>query len=458
MSVDPIPPSRIVIPRAAGSLADQDQLRRRRLGRALVVLHNSEGLVHEPAVRAELEHLFFGGNAMDFATRLHEHGEVTGAQALEYAKVVGFGTDDLCRRVLPPLKAVGIVDYSFEGDQLLAVEEFVGVRGTVLDQTYALFDSLNPSGVERSTLHSILLGSWAPLAKSTHLQALSRRGFKDQEAEKGLTLSLACGVNQSLHSDELREDVIFGPNVWGSSLVEAAGFLRSLPAAEQEVLLGVAEEIASKPGIALANLGVRDPGILRAAQKVGLVQTATVRSSAGSHSSQTYAFGPLIEVADDTLVTTEALHGRKQLVAHMLFAHEKAISSRGRVFSPVLLMRALIRNGEVGPATNIGTDYHLLEAAGIVEVDESRGDRPYLRLVKHEIAQGALEWLESSFGEQDQASLATLGQLKPPRVFQSPEMERAQLPREAAAHEVTKAAVMALRREAQRATRGELNA
>jgi hypothetical protein len=142
----------------------------------------------------------------------------------------------------------------------------------------------------------------------------------------------------------------------------------------------------------------------------------------------------------------------------MLFAHEKAISSRGLVFSPVLLMRALIRNGEVGPATNIGTDYHLLEAAGIVEVDESRGDRPYLRLVKHEIAKGALEWLESSFGEQDQASLATLGQLKPPRVFQSPEMERAQLPREAAAHEVTKAAVMALRREAQRATRGELNA
>jgi hypothetical protein len=395
---------------------------------------------------------------MDFAAHLHEHGVVTGVQALDYAKFVGFGADELCRNVLPPLKAAGIVDYSIEGDQLQAVEEFIGVSGTLLDQTYALLDRLNPTQVERATLYSILLGSWAPLAKSTHLHALTRRGFKDQEAEGGLTHALACDVNVALPSLELREEVIFNANVWGSNVVAMAAFLRNLDVAEQEFLLRIAEEAASRPGLALANLGAADPAIVRAAQKVGLVQTATVKSTSGSHASQTYAFGPLIEAMDNTLVTTEALHGRKQFVAHMLFAHEQAIARGGRVFSPILLVRALIRNGEVGPATNIGTDYHLLEASGIVIVDDSRGDRPYLKLIKREIAEGGLQWLESCYGEPVNAGIVRLSDLRPPREFRSPELERARIPREEAAHEATTSVVMALRKEAQRVTRGEINA
>lgn len=365
-------------PRAPSSLAQEETLRRRRLARALVVLHNSQSLVREPAVLANLEHLFLAGREMDYGARLHEHGVVTGPQAIMYAKFLGFGADELRLRVLPDLKAAQIVDYTYQGEDLQAVEEYIGVSGSLLDQTYSLLEHLRPSTLERATLYSMLLGSWAPLARSTHLNALTVRGFKDQDAVAGLDHSLACDVNVALRSDELGEDVIFNANVWGSNIVSIAKFLHGLPFAEREVLLAIAEQTASRPGLALANLGGADPSIVRAAQRVGLVQTATVRSSASARTSQTYAFGPLIEVADNLLVTSEALHGRKQFVAHMLFAHEKALAGRGRVFSPILLVEALIRDGKVGPATNIGTDYHLLEAAGIVTVDDSGGGRPYL--------------------------------------------------------------------------------
>jgi len=79
-------------------------------------------------------------------------------------------------------------------------------------------------------------------------------------------------------------------------------------------------------------------------------------------------------------------------------------------------------------------------------------------LVKREIAEGGLLWLRQSYIEAPGAAVASLADLRPPRGFRSPELERARLPRDAAADEITRAAVLELRKEAQRAARGEINA
>src|SRR5665811_1408261 len=94
---------------------------------------------------------------------------------------------------------------------------------------------------------------------------------------------------------------------------------------------------------------------------------------------------------------------------------EKAIAGRGRILDPRVLVRALLRNGSVGPASNIASDYHLLEANGIVAVrpsDETPG-RAYLELVKQEIVEGGLGWIEASYSSGSGAG-ADLGSLKPP--------------------------------------------
>jgi len=197
---------------------------------------------------------------------------------------------------------------------------------------------------------------------------------------------------------------------------------------------------------------IGNPQAVNSARKVGLLQAATVKSSATGAVAQTYVFSPLLETEDDKLLTTEALHQRKQFVAHILFGHEKAKAGGGRIIDPVVLVRALVNRGQVGPATNIGTDYHLLEAQGIVMVDGPPGGRAFLRMVKPEIVKDGLDWLERTTvgrtGGSDSPKL-----LQSPRVFLTPEQDRAALGDQGAADEVTRSMLLRLRKEVQSATR-----
>ncbi len=438
-------------------LRPEEVLERRRQSRALALIHNSAPLVDNPLVRAALERLLLAGRTMDFASRLHEHDIVSGGQAVEYAAWCGVGSDELRIRVLPALKAAGVIDFQLHGDAISQVEEFVGVSGTLLDQTASLLDQLNLSDTERATLHSVLVGSLAPLARLEHLQEVTQRGFADAVAERGLAHAVALGINLQIASEELREDVIYNPNVWGSRQVAIARFLKHRATDERAVLLKILEQASARPGLALAAFGGAGSDPLVAARKIGLLPTATVSSTARGQSGETYAFAPTIEYEDDNLVTTEALHGRKLFVAHILFAHEKALGGYGQVRDPVVLVQALINNGSVGPATNIGTDYHLLEAAGVVAVDDS-GPRPFLRLIKREIAEGGLMWLRQAYGEPGSlGGTGALRGLRPPNRFSSPEADRTNLAATEASGEISKAAILDLRKEAQRAARGETN-
>jgi hypothetical protein len=163
-----------------------------------------------------------------------------------------------------------------------------------------------------------------------------------------------------------------------------------------------------------------------------------------------------LQAADDGLATTEALHLRKLFVAHILFGHEQATLEGGQIRDPTILVNRLLERGWVGPATNIGTDYHLLEASGVVRV-EPYGDtgRAFLRLLKGEIVAGGLDWLRAGFGSIPGAGSDSLPLRQTPGSFVNPEADRASLPDEAATNEIMVATVLALREEAQRAARAD---
>lgn len=424
----------------------------RRLGRAVTRVHQASRAIDQ-SLRPRLEALLHAGEAMDFVARIHGFKDPLSASALEaFAMQAGIGRQLLHGTVLPALKAANVADYALDTDGVvIEVHEFLGVTGNLIDQSYRVLQQLHPSAVEVATLHSIEVASFAPLTASQHLEQLHRRGFADDVSELGLNLALATGLVRRVLSSELNEQVIFSPYVWESGQVEIAGFLRNLPPGERDALLGICEQAARQPGLALPSLAETTPGIFGAAQKIGLVQAATVKSTGGA-GAQTYVFSPTIESDDDRFTTTEALNQRKLFVAHMLFGHERAEQGGGRILDPVVLVRALLNRGSVGPASNISTDYHLLEAHGIVRVRDSANGRAYLELVKDEIVQGGLSWLEntaaSSGGQSPELKL-----LQVPGEFQNPEQARAAMGDLGAADEIGRAAVLELRRELQRATR-----
>ncbi len=332
------------------------------------------------------------------------------------------------------------------------LEEYVGISAPVLDQVVAVLEALAPPPTDWAILHSVELSSWAPLARRDHLEQLTARGFEDAEADTALKVTLAAQISTEVFSKEVGEPVVYSPYVWGSEAIKVAAFLNSLPSDERTVLVSVCEEATSRPGLALSAVG-SDRCVLAGARKVGLLQAATVKST--GRGSQTYLFSPLIDREDDKLRTTEALHERKLFVAHIMFGHERAIAGRGRIRSPVVLVDALLRRGVVGPATNIGTDYHLLEAAGIVRVERAeRGS--LLRMVKREIVSEGLDLLHRLMGDSpDELDPAALGYLRPPRMFVTPEADRLSLSPDDATHELFGSAILRLREEAARAARHE---
>lgn len=411
-------------------------------------------MIGDPIVRADIETLLLSGQAMDLAARLKGHRRIESAELVrQFGRLSGVPERQLTSQILPILKKADVIDYSLDSDgKLKHVDEFVGVTGTVIEQTFKVLSALGPRPDEIALLHSIEIASWAPMTKTQHLDQITRRGISAEDCEKGLRYSLVIAVNQRITSKELNEDVIFNPHVWGTGQVQIASFLRNLPPNERDALLGICELATKRPGTVLERVG-GESAILAGARKVGLVQAATVKSSAGgSHLSQTYVFSPLVQTEDDQATTTEALHLRKLFLAHVLFGHEKAQLQGGRIRTPVPLVAALLRNREVGPASNIATDYHMLEAHGVVRVEETGSGRAFLKLIKEDIVKDGLDWLQASLGNAP-GNTPSLQLENVPGVFINPERDRAALPDSAASHEIVSSAVLELRKEAQRAVR-----
>nr|WP_314844762.1 hypothetical protein [uncultured Microbacterium sp.] len=422
------------------------------MGRAVTRVHQASNTIN-PALRPRLEALLSAGESMDFVARIHGFKGSLSASAIEsFAAEAGIGRNALHTTTLPALKAANVVDFVLDSNgMVLEVQDFLGVTGNLIEQSFRVLQQLNPRADELAMLHSIEIASFAPLVRDQHLQQLHRRDFDDAAAETGLKLALATGLVSRIRSSDLNEDVIYSPYVWSSGHIDVAGFLRNLPPAERDALLGICEQASTRPGLALPSLSGTTPALFSAAQKVGLVQASTVKST-GESGSQTYVFSPTLEPDDDLLLTTEALNQRKLFVAHMLFGHERAKSSGGRIADPVTLTNALLNRGSVGPATNIGTDYHLLEAHGIVSVREDGNGRAYLELVKEEIVQGGLAWLQKS-RSSTQSSIASVKLDRTPVEFMNPEQARASLGDQGAADELAASAILALRKELKSATR-----
>lgn len=423
----------------------------KRLGRAVVFVHQHDSHITDPQLRAEIEILLLTGRAMDFAARIKGHEQfvvLTHELVHQYAKYAGLGSIELTHTVLPKLKAADLIDYRVDAQgRITELEEYIGVSASVTEQTVGLLNSLAPSRGDLAVLHSVEIGAIAPLAESQHLDQVVGRGYTDQEAQRALTITRAIGINLSVESKELNEQVIFSPYVWGTKQLSLAKFLAGLPPNERDALLGMSEQVLNTPGIHLSKLAA-SPSIIKSAQSVGLIQSASVQSATG-HGS-TYVFSPLLEAEDDQCTTTEAFHLRKLFVAHILFGHEQAKAGGGTIRSPVTLVNKLVNTGSVGPATNIGTDYHLLEMAGVVTVQPtSTGNRAFLKLVKPEVAQAGLDWIRRI---TDGGGTEDLKLITQPSRFITPESART-ADRDGATSEIMTSSINELRKELQRAAR-----
>ncbi len=425
-------------------------------GRAVIRLYHYARTLPVSPETVVLGTTIKAGRFMDFAERIRRRGsELSHNQITTFARLVGLDESDLRFVALPILKRAGVLDYSTVDGQI-SIDEYVGVSAPLLKQVASTWEALGPSVTERCALESIELATAAPLYETDHYAALEVMGFSDETRIEALTALRAIGMVQRTQPSSSNEPIIYNVYVWGNSVVPIARFLGSLPTNEREILTSVSKNVIDRPGISLSQFRNVDTHVISAARKVGFLDATRVITRAGKETS--FAFSPTLESSLPN-TSTDVLHERKLFVAHILFGHRNALDATGRIRKPLVLVRALLRDGEVGPATAINSDYPLLESYGIVKVKTSPiSGRASLLLVKRDVVKESLPLLEAALGEDTSETTAnqSFGSLWLPSSFRGPEDDRRNLHAPSGAEaELFDITLTRLREGVQKVTRGE---
>lgn len=399
------------------------------------------------------------GRTIEFANRIRRQKTLDHGRVCEFARFCGLDATDLILVALPTLKKCGIVDYRTEGAQVTHLEEYVGISAPLLQQTAAVWNEFSPPDEERCAIESVDLAAHSPLLLSDHEAALEAMGFGREERSRALAALDALQLINRAKVADLPEEIIYNEYIWGDAAVPVARYLKSVGGDERQVLTELSAKVMHHPGVPLGHVssGV-DTEMLRAAQKVGFLDAPRVVTR--DNREQQFLFSPTLEGELAQRNSTDALHERKLFVAHILFGHHFARPGRGRIQDPLVLVRALLNRGEVGPASAIASDYPLLESFGIVRVRASSSSgRAYLQLVKRDVVEDGLELLRAALGTDDDGGDAEAGlsELWLPGSFIEPERERQKSPslRPGPAKDLFDAGIERVREEVAREARGE---
>ena len=99
----------------------------------------------------------------------------------------------------------------------------------------------------------------------------------------------------------------------------------------------------------------------------------------------------------------DAMDLAKAFVSSLYYGMNFSSSGRGKITMLKALMQKLINGYEVGPATAIGEDYRLLELKRVIKIRHDGGYRYYMRLLKNDIGELAMQVLE--FGDASESAI-----------------------------------------------------
>jgi hypothetical protein len=431
-------------------------LDQQRLGRAVVRTYLNIAASPASTAAVVLDATRKAGAATDVALRIRRLGRLSGAALQTYAEAAGVSSRDLTLWCIPLLETTGLIDIARDAEGLASeVEERVGVGSPVLEQAAAIWLAAKPDARERCAIHSSDLLAYAPMGETAHRNVLEREGFPARLHKQVFAALETLGVLRRQRSQQLNEEVLYSPYVWGTEAVNVADFISRLPGPEREALVGIFREAMDRPGASVEQLSA-DRRLLAGAQRVGLLDVTRVVSSSGQE--HTFAFAPVLE-QQLQLRGTDVAHERKLFVSHILNGYRFGYPGTGKIRDPLVLVEALINRGRVGPATAIRGDYPLLEARGIVRVVPDKGTTAYLELVKDDVARDSLDLLKLALDEPTRGTLTanSIRTLWVPGGFLTPEQLRHRVgePPASAQTEVLAATVEELRRHIQPVLRRE---
>ncbi|RMI36018.1 hypothetical protein EBO15_39810 [Actinomadura harenae] len=152
-----------------------------------------------------------------------------------------------------------------------------------------------------------------------------------------------------------------------------------------------------------------------------MVHRSVIQTSTGQE--QGFLFTPHLNRGPFGATSGDPSGQVRQLVGSMIYA---ATFAQYRLYNPGAFIQKLIDRGEAGNASPIGTDYPMLETAGIVRVIPGASSNRYrLELLQSDVAEDALSILSDRDGSGSDPNGAAA--LRAQRSYVHTDRERARL-------------------------------
>lgn len=398
--------------------------------------------------RAALDGLELAGQVYDMAFRLRGSTTSSAARVKAIALEVGLGPRRL-RDAMTTMNSLGWLDVVRDAQgEPVTINEVIPAPGTLVTLAGSVLDVILVSATERAALALLRATTLQPLVLEQALEAGTIAGAEEDTTTAALRHLEFTGLVKRVTADDGRE-VVFNPNVWtqGEAVTKAA--LRAADARATGEVSALLEEVAASPGLPDSRVTSTERKWIDFAVSQGLVQRSVVQTSEGVE--QGFLFTP--HLARDPFGGTagDASGQVRQLVGSMVYATTFA---RFKLDDPAQFLRALINRGVAGNVSSIGTDYPMLEKAGIVRVIDGYPPGRYrLELLQSEVAEDALRLLHTK--AEPGTARADAAALRAQRSYVHLEHERARLALTTVVDEVEEARLIsALREETTRRTFG----
>jgi hypothetical protein len=393
--------------------------------------------VDDPAFDA-YEAAILAGKAGQLLSSVRALGQIDGKKYEIYRRIAhlkSLEANDVALR----FEKLGILeiqwDKTTDPPAIAGIRSLATTKAEVLAAAAQLFDMYRPTDSARAAIDVLDATVHIPVQQSQIMTALSKRGFRSDSIIAATDALVSLELIARTEETESGEPLLYNPHVFNESAQDAYKVLTALSSKDHQHALQLLEHVRTKPGVPFP--ASADRRIVSLLAKTGIIDISGIQLKSGVTSREfptapdvwgVFSHGGLRPVSKDLIDDS------KLLLNSLRYGELYSLSGRGRIDSPSVLIGALIKRGQVGPATAIGEDYPLPLARGIVSITESRmhPGRFFMELRKSDVAEAVRDVLE-------QNAILPAGEVATPEIlqkgggaFHSPEHMRIkrQLPKE----------------------------
>ena len=393
--------------------------------------------------RAALGNLEFAGHVLEISMRLRGSGVSRAQRVHAIALDAGIPLRTLDGEILPVLESLGWAECSSNEDgELEFVSEQIPPLSELVNSAESLLRVSRPTNVELAVLAVLDATTVMPLTREAAIESATAEA-SEEDAERAIDYLDALNLAEVRQSDD-GFVVVYNPNIWSLDADLSNAALHAEDSTVRDALSGLIEEVSVTPGLPQDLVTSTTVEWIDYAVARGLVHRSLVVTS--EEKERAFLFTPhMSRNAFESPSGVDPSGHVRQLIGSMMYANKFA---KWKLYSPGVFLARLIAQGEAGDASSIGTDYPMLETAGIVRVEPA--DRFFkLVLLQSDVAEYALTFLQQAEGR---AGGDPMGYgLRDQRKYVHPERQRAQVGRQAATKPgETERLIAALREEAGR--------